>query len=420
MKITVVRFVNITARFITLASKFGFLFFIAKFLTENEVGLYGLISAAIVYAVGFVGLEFHVYSSRELIVSGNDRRGFVLKNNIMLYFLSYIISFPLLSLIFFLNLIPFDYLFYFFLLVIVEHFSLELYRVLTALSRNLSASIVLFVKSAFWFVLAAPLFFYSKTFHSLHFILGFWLLGGFLACCYGLYELRDLVGLSLRAQIDKDWIRQGLKKTSLFYFSTIFVVLMLSADRFLVNYFGGIIQVAPYVVFIGVANAMISLVEAGVFVFYYPKLVAAVFEVRFFDFQNLYKKMSAQAVLSFFAFSILSAFFTIFAFRYLGKAVYLNSKMMFFLVLLSSFFKVLSMIPQYALTALKRDNWIATINFISVVLFFLIVFGLGFWIEEMSVPVALVVVYFFQWFTKQKACQACLSFRYKSLAGEIK
>lgn len=413
MKVMAIRFVNVFARLSTLASKFGFLFFIAKFLKTSEVGQYGLISAAVIYAVGFVGLEFHVYSNRKLIVSPDVHKGFILKNTVVLYFFSYATSFPLLSLLFFFEFLPFNHLVIFYFLVMVEHFSLELYRILTALSRNLSASIILFIKSALWFFLIAPLLAFSEIYQNLQTILVFWLLGGTLASCYGLYKLKDLVCLAVSAPINKNWIINGLKKTLLFYFSTIFVVLMLTADRFLIQHLGGLMQVAPYVIFIGVANAMISLVEAGVFVFYYPKLIAIASSSNYLKFKRLYKKMAMQAISAFLLLAIIATIFSTIAFSYIDNVVYINSENILFIILLSSFFKILSMIPQYALTAFRRDNFVAIVNFLTVALFFLIVFSLGPWIKEKSVPTSLVIVYFFQWIAKQIACHYYLRIKQK-------
>ena len=68
----VVRVANITLRGMTLVSKFVLLFFLAKFLQASEVGLYGLLSATIGYALYVIGFEFYNFSTREMI--GEDSK----------------------------------------------------------------------------------------------------------------------------------------------------------------------------------------------------------------------------------------------------------------------------------------------------------------------------------------------------------
>ncbi|MFX4789973.1 hypothetical protein ABTB87_22095 [Acinetobacter baumannii] len=60
---------NLAVRGLNLASKFILIVFLAKFLTVAELGLYGLIAATINFAMYFIGLDFYVYSNRELLKS---------------------------------------------------------------------------------------------------------------------------------------------------------------------------------------------------------------------------------------------------------------------------------------------------------------------------------------------------------------
>ncbi|MGN6620788.1 MAG: hypothetical protein ACTHKR_06965, partial [Sphingomonas sp.] len=58
---------NVVLRFGTLGVRFIFVFFLAKYLDASSVGYYGLFTATITYALYFVGLDYYVFTSREIV-----------------------------------------------------------------------------------------------------------------------------------------------------------------------------------------------------------------------------------------------------------------------------------------------------------------------------------------------------------------
>ena len=77
------KLINIFLRGSTLLSRVILFLFIAKYLEPNQVGLFGLVLASIYLSVYAVGLEFYVYSTRELLRYN--------KSNIALLFVTWLV-----------------------------------------------------------------------------------------------------------------------------------------------------------------------------------------------------------------------------------------------------------------------------------------------------------------------------------------
>ncbi|EED0221555.1 TPA: polysaccharide biosynthesis protein, partial [Escherichia coli] len=64
---------SVGLRGITLLTKFIFIVLLARLLPSTDLGVYGLINAAVGYGIFVVGFEFYTYSTREIINSQKNR-----------------------------------------------------------------------------------------------------------------------------------------------------------------------------------------------------------------------------------------------------------------------------------------------------------------------------------------------------------
>jgi len=183
------RLLNVTLRGITLASKFLLIFFLARFLEPAELGLYGLITATIGYALYLLGFDFYAFTTRELIKRERSQWGGLLKGQGALTAVLYCVFLPLFCLIFVRQLLPWSLAGWFFALLILEHLTQELSRLLIAISEQLMASLVLFLRSGVWAVAVAGLMFIEPESRTLDFVLGAWTLGGLSALLLGIYKV---------------------------------------------------------------------------------------------------------------------------------------------------------------------------------------------------------------------------------------
>ena len=155
---------------------------LAKFLEPADVGLYGLLSATVSYVLMALGFDFYAYVTRELIAADHRQWASMLRDQTVFYGLTYSALLPLCLLLFWLGFLPWKLAVWFFPLLALEHVAQELNRLLVAISEPLWASIVLFVRSGAWAVIAAFWMWLDPGQRTLEFVLGAWAVGVLAAC----------------------------------------------------------------------------------------------------------------------------------------------------------------------------------------------------------------------------------------------
>src|SRR5690606_1309225 len=131
-------------------SKFVLIFFLARFLEPEDVGLYGLLVLTVAYALYPRGLDFYTYSTREILRDDRSHWGVLVRNHCALALLLYSIVLPWLLLVFALDYLPWPLAPWFYVLLILEHLNQELSRLLVAVSKQMMASLVLFLRQGVW------------------------------------------------------------------------------------------------------------------------------------------------------------------------------------------------------------------------------------------------------------------------------
>ncbi len=364
--------VNIGIRGLTLSSKFLLVFFLAKFLEPRDVGVYGLLTAAVGYGIYFVGFEFYTFSSRELISANPDDRSKILTNQIFLYAIWY--GFTILALFFLAKtkVLPEGYWIWVLMLLVLEHLAQELNRVLIALSQQLYASVVLFVRMGLWGLVVIATQWALPEARTIEFVLVAWLAGVFLACALGIVRVSMLVPSWGNARIDPTWLIHGLKIAVPFFIASMALRGIATFDRFFVEDIGGLEVVGAYVLFIGMATAVISFIDAGIVDFAYPKLVAAARTKSRGAFSSEMSKATGS-VLGLGAFLIvLCGLGGHFFVDVLGKDVYIENINILYWLLAASALNVLSIVPHLGLYALRQDQSIVRSQVIGFAIFLLL------------------------------------------------
>ena len=121
-------FNNLTAisiRALGLAAKFILVLCMVKYFQPEELGLYGLLSALIAYGLFFLGLEFYNYTSRALIGVSDTEKVLIIRDQFLLYGMTFILLSPVFYGVFYLSHFPVALFFWFFLLIIFEIHSIS-------------------------------------------------------------------------------------------------------------------------------------------------------------------------------------------------------------------------------------------------------------------------------------------------------
>ena len=172
------RLFNLSLQTATLGARFLFIFFLAKFLNPADVGYYGLFVAAVGYSLYFLGLDFYTYTTREILKVPNEQRGGILKGHAALSGILYLLVLPIAVVLLQRAQWPGGLTLWFIPILVLEHFNQEMSRLLVAMSEQLAASTILFVRQGSWALAMVALMAYDHDSRNLHYVMASWATSG--------------------------------------------------------------------------------------------------------------------------------------------------------------------------------------------------------------------------------------------------
>ncbi len=375
----------------TLVCRFLLIFFIAKFMSPAEVGLYGLMTATITYSLYFVGLDFYTFTTRELTNHDRCIWGSLLKNQMVLSLGLYCVVLPLLVILFTSDLLPWYVAKWFFLLLVLEHICQELTRFFVAASEQLASSIVLFLRHGAWAIVVVALMMFDEGSRNLDTVFGAWILSCLFAIAFSLIKFKTIGITGWMSKIDRAWIWRGVKVAVPFLIATLALRGVFTIDRYWVQVIGGLELVGAYVLFVGVANTLMAFLDAGVFSFAYPGMIAAYKNKNPREYRRKMREMLILTLLFSTLFSVISLVLLPYLLMWLGKGVYLENDVIFYWLLLASILNALGMIMHYALYSQKRDRYIIQSHLFALPVFVVAVSLLSIWMPLLAIPMGLCV-----------------------------
>lgn len=387
------RLLNIGLRTVTLGTRFLFIFFLAKFLDPASVGYYGIFTATVGYALYFVGLDFYAYVTREILRTPAEQRGRLLKGQAVLAGILYLVLLPL-GLVFLQQAGWPDHLArWFFPILLLEHFNQEISRLLIALSEQVYASLILFVRQGSWAIAIVVLMILDIRTRHLEAVMALWASAGIVAAGIGIWKLWQLRIGGWRASTDWLWIKKGIAVSTAFLVATLALRGIQTVDRYWLAALGGIEMVGAYVLLLGVASTMMVFLDAGVFAYTFPALIehnhhnehdAARAKVR----RMLYQTLAFAA-----AFGIVSYLLLPYLLRWTGNPVYINSLPWYPWLLMAMTINAIGMVPHFALYARGRDKPIIYSHIGALLGFFVATWTLSKTYSALAVPLGLNIAF---------------------------
>lgn len=352
------RLINVGLRGLTLLSKFLLIFFLAKFLPADAVGVYGLLSAGIGYGIYVLGGEFYNFANRELI--GSERSAWLrlIRDQAVLYSLLYVLFLPLLFGVFWQGWLPWSFFSWFFILLFLEHIAQEANRILIATSQQLLASLVLFLRSGLWCLAVVGIMWWSREARVLEVTLAAWVLGCLIACGVALNSFFRLDRSEIWLPIDWVWIRRGVLAALPLLVASLAVRGIYTFDRYWVEYVASLHVLGAYVLYVGMATAILSFLDAGVVVFFFPRLVKAAKQKQAAIFETVMRELAVNVTLVVLVLSLccwLSSFWIV---GWLNQPVYKENIVLLYWLLIATSLYGLSMIPHLGLYARGEDKQI--------------------------------------------------------------
>lgn len=383
------RYLNVVLRIITLGTRFLFVIALAKFLDPAQVGIYGLFTVAISYTMYFVGLDFYTYVTREILRRPETQRGAILKAQLALSVCLYLVVLPIaIGLLIWVD-IPKILIFWFVPILLLEHFNQEVSRLLIALSRQVTATVVLFVRQGSWAIAVVVLMTSLPEGRSLETVLALWTGAGILAALLGGWAVSRLGMGGWGAVVDWHMIRQGVGVSLGFLIATIALRSVQTFDRFWLESLGGLELVGAYVLFMGIAATLLTFLDAGIFAFTYPSLIQHNHMNENDIAQKLLRKALWQTIAVSAAFAITSLIALPYLLDWIANPVYRDNVWLYGWLLGAMIVNALGLVPHYGLYARGQDKPIIYSHLAALVAFVSATAVLGAVLAELAVPVGL-------------------------------
>lgn len=363
--------INIILRGFTLLSKFILVFLLAKHLKVEDLGEYNLIVSISTIAIYIIGYEMHINQLRLFLKFKNIKlinKLIINQLYIHLFFYS-IVSILVYYYFCIIKNYPYPLIFLIIILILCEAFSQELTRILVAYYNPLFANLVTFIRSGLWAIILSLLLIVSQLSLNLNGVLYFWIISSLLSCVIGyLYLTRSIIKIKWEKP-SLFLIKYNLKKNIIFFFSTIFTVLVTYGDRVILDYYHGSSQVGIYSFFTNITSAISTFIYAGSISIYLPYVIKLYQNRQYDGYKKQLLKMQFNSISIFFIFSIIVFILLRPILYFLDKVTFSNESSIIFYLLLSLLINIITQYFHYQLYAQEADKKILIIHLISLLLF---------------------------------------------------
>jgi O-antigen/teichoic acid export membrane protein len=375
--------VNLLLRGLSSASKFILIIYFAKYFTTDELGVFGLFISAISFAIYFLGFDFYNYNTREIIANPTDKTGILIRDQFVFFGINYLIFLPLFILVFQQDFLDYQYILWFYLILVFEHFSIEFFRIFTAISKPIFANFIFFIKSGLWSYFLILLWLLGNdSFKTLNMVWLTWFIGNFLATVFSLIYLH-ISGIKVLVinTVNWSWIKKGIKISIPFFASTISLKIIELMGRFIIDKYYTKGEVGIYTFYWTIANLVNIVIFTALIMVLYPKLIELYQKKKYEQFKVAYNKFKYSVItISIFLGGILIISIEPII-TYLEKDAYTAHVSTFYILVISNIILNISYIPHYLLYVKEKDKFIlySTIlgTLVNVLLSFILIPEIG-------------------------------------------
>jgi O-antigen/teichoic acid export membrane protein len=348
-------------RGLTLSSRFLLSILLARMLSPEEMGQYGLLTAVLAFALLGLGLEFYSHTLRELVPASPTKQVQIIADQIALGAVTFVVVGILSGLAVSTGLFPARLAPWFLLILATEHLSLEATRILIITSRPVRAYVGVFLRGGIWVYAIAILMFTIPSSRSLETVVVWWALGGVGSIILAAVSLRTLPWRELKnRRPDWVWISGGLWAARPFMLTSAGALTLSYVDRFMIDGFVGREALGIYTFYSTISIGILSL-GASVSQQFLPKMIAG-----HAAGMTAFRKVIRSFFWSLFGISggmiVLAAALIMPMLSVMQLVQYAQSSWVFFLMLPGVLLRVLADVPSYALYAARADGKLLVCN----------------------------------------------------------
>ncbi|CZV99784.1 lipopolysaccharide biosynthesis protein [Enterobacter cloacae] len=389
----------------TLASKFILIIFISRYYNLSNLGEYALVVAGVSYVGYLLGFDFYTYSSRKIIGASETKQASYIKNQFSLYFLHY--SLMVLFLLVAIIISPpwINLAIIFVALIILDHCSQEVMRLLVIYEHPLSANVQFFIRNGLW-VYIYILFVFINGHTDFDYIWFFWIAAEIISLLFAGVILKKIpLSLIFRSEIDWKWVISGIKVCLPLLISTLSLRGIFTADRYILGLFDSKEAVGIYSYFSSFSSSIMAFVDAGVVMLFYPKLVKYAKEGNNEKFISTKRKFLRYLILTSVIISLILVFCVPVLSEYSGKKDFLNSLPLFYVLISGSVIYCISLVYHFELYAKNNDKAIIISGVTAFCVSVCLMFILGYLYSSLGIAASQLVGIIILFLAKSKYCR---------------
>ena len=344
-------------------------FALARFLPVSDVGLYGLFTATVAYALYPLGFDFYTYATRQFVREDKSRRRVFIASQLTFSAMIFVALTPVLAVMFALGLMPWSLAAWLFLLLPLEYIGLEIDRLLIAMSDQIAASVILFIGGALNPLFVIPILWAVPHSRQLSTVFATWLIFDVFAAIAGLAFLISRTRGADRPSIDWSWIKRGARASTPFLIGTLCLRILFTADRQLVKIFGDLESLGAYTFYMTIGASLTSVLYASIHQFAYPRLVASAHAQKYVIFKQQLRSLLLQTIAAILCVAAIGIAAEPLLLRFVNNDIYRTYAWMLPIVFAIIGIYNISMVPHYALYAIDADRAILLITVLAVLVF---------------------------------------------------
>jgi O-antigen/teichoic acid export membrane protein len=351
---------GLVLRSLSSLSKFLIVVYIAKYFSTDDLGIFGLFNSTIILSIYLLGFEFYNFNTREILSVAPGKFATLIRDQFIAYTFAYGIVLPSLLLVFFKDFLPFEYLVWFYFILITDHLSVEFYRIFTVLSRPVFANVIFFIKTGLWSLGLIALWMAGmESTKTLSLVWMAWFGGSFLACLLSIWYLYHLkIHLFTLEPVDWSWIKRGYKVSLPFFIIAISLRLIEQSGRFFIDSWYSKSEVGIYSFFWNIANLENIIIFTGIIMILYPKLVETFKKNQMAEFNKILRQFKR---LTYFSSLVLAGALILGIgplLGFLGKTEFYAHLPVYYILILANTILNISYVPHYILYAKDADRLI--------------------------------------------------------------
>jgi len=268
------KILNVLLRVISLGAKLILTLYMGRYLGLSDLGVYGLVFSAVMFATVVMGIRIDYSVAREIVGSKTIDVLCKLRDQTIFLAYNYVLFAVIMLFLTWIGVAPFKLMLIIFLISIFENLASNHTTNLVSLGRPILSTFLFFIRAGMWCFVVAVLGFMDPSMRTVQVVLIGWIIGEAISLLLNFWVWRKLPWDKIKnVPVNWSWIKKLVKQCFPMWLGTLGAAAALSVDRFIVSYYMDLEKVGIITFYGSFATALLALVQSGFYSFSYPKMI---------------------------------------------------------------------------------------------------------------------------------------------------